>query len=342
MRNQVKVINVSALKIGYSNWLPRLEAVSSLRAIRGVNVTTELAGMVQTIYFKPGTTVKKNELLVQLNADNDIAQLNSLKANAELANLTYLRDKKQYAIHAVSKQTLDNDEANLKSLNAQVAQQAAIVAKKSIRAPFAGRLGIRKVNPGQYINPGDEVVTLQALDPIYVDFFLPQQNLAKLRIGQEVNLRSDAVPHRSFKGKITTINPLVDVATRNVQVEATIANPNNELFPGMFGHVEIIVGKSSRFLVVPQTAINFNPYGAIVYIVRNQDAQQGKTVLVAKQRFVTTGERRGEQIKILKGLKAGDVIVTSGQLKLKNGSLVAINNAITLPNHPDPQLKNNH
>ncbi|VEG90209.1 efflux RND transporter periplasmic adaptor subunit [Legionella spiritensis] len=343
MKSQERIISVSTMKVGYSSWTPETSASGSLRAIRGVNVTTELAGMVQTIHFKPGSSVRKNDLLVQLNADNEIARLHSLQANAALARTTYLRDKAQYAVRAVSKQTLDNDEANLKSYRAQVAEQAAIVAKKTIRAPFSGRLGINNVNPGQYVNPGDSVVMLQTLDPIYVDFFVPQQSIAKLQVGQVVVLTTDAFPGKSFRGKITTINPAADVGTRNIEVEATIANPDEALLPGMFGHVTIPTGKPSPFLTVPQTAISFNPYGNIVYIVRQSGkGKQGDPVLTVKQHFVMTGETRGEQIQILKGLKEKDEIVTSGQLKLKNDSRVAINNTIKLPDNPSPTLRDNH
>lgn len=343
LSNQVRIIPVSSMKVTSSDWEPTLKASVSMRAIRGVNVTTELSGMVQTIHFKPGSEAKENELLVQLNADSDIAQLNSLKANAELAKTTYLRDKAQFNIHAISKQVLDNDAANLKSLEAQVAQQAAIVNKKSIKAPFAGFLGINRVNPGQFLNPGDNVVTLQTLNPLYVDFFLPQQMLSQLKIGQKVVVTSDATPNKSFEGTITTIDPAVDINTRNVAVEATVTNPKNELMPGMFGNIEITLGRSSGFITIPQTAISFNPYGDLVYIIKKTGTEKnGTPILIANQHFVITGETRGEQIKVLKGLNIGDEIVTSGQLKLKNGARVSINNAIEPSNNPAPQLKNNH
>ncbi len=343
MSKQSKVIDVATMKVTQAPWEPKLLAAGSVRAVRGVNVTTQLAGMVQTIYFTPGARAKENELLVQLNADNDIAQLHALEANAQLAKITYVRDKAQYAIHAVSKQVVDNDEANWKSLKAQVIQQAAIVDKKSIRAPFSGKLGINNVNPGQFVNPGDKVVTLQTLDPIYIDFYMPQQVLAQLRVGQEVIATSDAYPDKAFRGKITTIDPVLDIGTRNVEVEATLANPDTKLMPGMFGTVEVTTGKPAQFITVPQTAISFNPYGDIVYIVRKSgEDKQGKPILIASQHFVITGDTRGEQIKIINGLKVGDEVVTSGQLKLKNGSQVAINNSIMPPNNPAPRLNNNH
>jgi len=339
--NAVPTISVSAMKVSSSEWQPVIKASSSLRAIRGVNVTTELAGMVRTIYFKPGATVNSGTLLVQLNADSDIAQLHALQASAALAVITYTRDKAQYAVHAVSKQTVDTDAANVKNLNAQVAQQVAIVNKKTIRAPFTGRLGINQVNPGQFLNPGDAIVTLQTLHPIYADFFVPQQALARLKVGQQVILTSDSFPGRNFYGKVTTINPAVDVNSRNVEVEATIANPKSELTPGMFATAEVYTGKAEPHLTLPMTAVSFNPYGEIVYIINQTGTdKKGQAIMTVMQSFVTTGETRGDQVAITRGIKAGDLVVTSGQLKLKNGSRVAINNSIVPSNNPAPNAPN--
>jgi membrane fusion protein (multidrug efflux system) len=343
LANQSPVQTVSAMSVPSSEWQSTLKSTGSLRAIRGVDVTTELAGMVQKIYFTPGAMVNAGTLLVQLNADVELGQLQSLQAQAALAKITYDRDKAQYAIRAVSKQTLDNDFQNLKSLLGQVAEQEGTVAKKAIRAPFTGKLGINNVNLGQYLNPGDKIVTLQTLDPIYADFYFPQQMISYLKVGQEVKMTSDAFPGKLFKGKITTIDPAFDTTTRNVEVEATIANSKYELNPGMFALVEVIVGQPREFLTLPQTAINFNSYGNIAYVVSQKGKDKnGKPVLMAKQVFVSTGETRGDQIKILKGLKKGDIVVTSGQLKLKNGSLVAINNSVVPSNHPAPITPNEH
>src|SRR5579885_1553482 len=198
---QAPAVTVSTMKVGYSDWTANQKAVGSLRAIVGVNVTTELAGMVQKIYFAPGATVKEGTVLVQLNADAEKGQLHALQAQSELAKITYRRDKAQFAVHAVSKQTVDTDEWNLKNLMGQVEQQAATVEKKTIRAPFNGRLGISYVNPGQYLNVGDKVATLQTLDPIYIDFYMPQQALAYLKLGQSVNVTSDTYPGQKFTGK---------------------------------------------------------------------------------------------------------------------------------------------
>jgi membrane fusion protein (multidrug efflux system) len=330
-------VSVSAMKVRYQEWLPQIKAVGSLRAVLGVNVTTELAGLVSTIYFKPGAVVNQGDLLVELNTSSDVALLHSLEAIAELAAITYNRDKAQYAVQAVSKQTLDTDYGTLKSDLAQVEQQKAIVNKKIIRAPFAGVLGISQVYPGQYLNVGNSVVTLQSLDPIWVDFFLPQQNLSRLAVGQEVTLVSDAHPGHSYAGRVSTINPLVDTNTRNVVVEATIRNPQRELFPGMYVTVELTAGELQKYLTLPQTAVSFNPYGELVFILKQTSKnKQGKPVYSAFQQFVKTGDVRGTQIAILSGIKEGDLVVTAGQLKLKNNSLVVINNSIVPVDLPAP------
>ncbi|CEG58544.1 RND family efflux transporter MFP subunit [Legionella fallonii LLAP-10] len=338
---QRPAVTVSTMKVEYSSWQSRLKSVASLRALLGVNVTTELAGMVTTIYYTPGQKVNKGDLLVQLNAGTEIGQLRSLQAQVELAKITFRRDQAQFNVHAVSKQTVDTDEWNLKNLQAQVAQQAATVDKKTIRAPFSGYLGINNANPGQYLNPGDTITVLQSLDPIYADFYLPQQALAQLKLGQVVNIETDTFPGKIFKGKITTIQPIVDTATRNVQVEATLDNPKLKLKPGMFAQAEVDVGDAKEYLTVPQSAISFNPYGDIVFVVKDSGTKDAKKqpVLVVKEVFVTVGDSRGDQVEILKGLQAGDIIVTSGQLKLKNGSSIVINNTIQPSNDAAPKVQ---
>lgn len=337
---QQPAVVVSTMKVDSSSWQPKLKSVGSLRAQVGVNVTTELGGMVQTIHFTPGDEVKKGDLLVQLNASSELGQLHSLQAQVELAKITYNRDKAQFNVHAVSKQVVDADEWNLKNLQAQVEQQAATVEKKTIRAPFSGHLGINNINPGQYLNVGDTITTLQALDPVYADFYLPQQALAKLKIGQTVTVFTDTFPDQTFNGKITTIQPAVDAATRNVQVEATIPNPQFKLKPGMFAQVEVDSAKPENYLTIPQSAVSFNPYGDIVFIVKDSGKKDSKNqpILIAEQVFVTVGDSRGDQLAILKGLKAGDTIVTSGQLKLNNGSTITVNNKIQPSNEASPKI----
>lgn len=336
-------VSVSTMTVKKDLWQVTLKAVGSLRAPVGVDVTTELAGMVQKIYFTPGATVQEGTVLVQLNADAEIGQLHALQAQTELAKITYERDKAQYAVHAVSKQTVDSDEWNLKNLQGLTAQQTATVQKKTLRAPFSGRLGISNVNPGQYLNVGDKVTNLQTLDPIFIDFYLPQQALAKLKNGQPVKVVTDTYTGKQFSGKITTIEPAVDTNTRNVVVEATLSNPNWLLAPGMFVSVEVIVGEPRSYLTLPQSAIVFNPYGEIAFIVHEKGKDdKGKPSYVVNQTFVTTGTTRGDQIQILSGLKEGDVVVTSGQLKLQNESHIVINNQIQPSNNPSPKLNEEH
>lgn len=333
-------VTVSTMKAVESLWQPTKNSVGSLRARTGVNVTTELAGMVQTIYFTPGAAVEKGTVLVQLNAGTELGQLHSLQAQVELAKITYQRDKAQYNAHAVSKQTVDTDEWTLKNLQAQVDQLAATAEKKTLRAPFSGQLGINNINPGQYLNVGDTVTTLQALDPIYADFYLPQQDLALLKNGQTVNVVTDTFPNKTFQGKITTIQPAVDVNTRNVEVEATISNPEFELKPGMFVRVEVDLEAKLYFVTLPQSAISFNPYGDIVYLVKDSGKKDAKNqpVLIVNQVFVTVGDMRGDQVAVLKGVKIGDIVVTSGQLKLKNGSRIVVNNQIQPSNEASPKI----
>lgn len=334
-------VTVSAMRVHYDEWQPKLKAVGSLRAVRGVDVTTELAGLVQTIAFTPGASAKTGDLLVQLNAGTDIAQLHALEAAAELAKITYQRDKAQYAIHAISKATLDADAADAKSKAAQVAAQSATVAKKTLRAPFDGRLGICAVNPGQYVNPGDKVVTLQMLNPIYADFHLPQQTLSQLKVGQTITLTTDTYPKSVFAGKISTIDPKVDPSTRNVAIEATLDNSKLQLLPGLFGNVEIITGKPIRYLTLPQTAISYNAYGDMVFLVKQTGkTKEGKPLLTVNQVFVVTGSTRGDQVAILSGLNEGDWVVTAGQMKLQNSSVVKINNTVLPSNDPNPHPVN--
>ncbi len=332
---------VSAMKAVYQSWQPKMQAAGTVRAVQGVDVTTEIQGLVRTIYFQPGATVKAGDLLLALNADADAAQLNALQAAADLSKITDQRDQAQYKIHAISKAKLDDDDADLKSKRAQVAQQAAIVAQKSIHAPFSGKLGVSAVNVGQYLTPGNKIVTLQALDPVYVDFYLPQQALVYLSKGQSVKLVTDTYPNETFTGDVTTIDPKIDPATRNVQIEATVQNTDKDhlLLPGMFVQAEVETGKPKSYITLPQTAITFNPYGEVAFIAHDTDKKEAKgtSIFTVTQLFISTGEKRGDQVAVLKGVKEGDLVVTSGGLKLKNGSQVVINNSVTPANdeHPD-------
>lgn len=338
----IQIVSVSTIKTEYQEWQSEVRSAGTLAPVMGVNVTTEIVGLVRELHFTPGMIVKKDDLLVSMNDDIETATLHSLQASAALAKTVYERDKAQYAIGGVSKATLDFDEADLKSKEAQVVAQAALVQKKKIVAPFEGRLGITSVRPGQFLNPGDNIVSLQALDPIYANFFLPQQRIKEIDVGQVIHLQMDSFPGEKFIGKISSIEPAVDVDTRNVKIQATLENPQKKLLPGMFGEVTVTLGKPQRFLTLPQTAVSFNPYGEMVYFITEskEKNKNGKPKLIANQVFVKTGEKRGDQVVILQGIKEGDTVVTSGQLKLKNGSQVAINNSVQPNNNPNPRVTN--
>jgi membrane fusion protein, multidrug efflux system len=333
LKNAAPPQTVTAVSAQSSDWQPEVSAVGSLRAVRGVDVTTEVTGLVRALRFKSGDEVQSGQVLVELNADTEIAQQHALEAAADLSSTVYERDKAQYEAQAISKAQLDADAADLKNRRAQAAAQAALVAKKTLRAPFAGRLGITTVNPGQYLNTGDKVVTLQAVDPVYVDFKLPQQQLSMIANGQTVNLTADAFPGVKFAGKITAIDPRVDSGTRNFQAEATIPNPERRLMPGMFARVAVLAGDVKHYLTLPQTSITYNPYGATVFLAQKKP---GGTDLIAQQSFVTLGPTRGDQVAVLKGVQEGDLVVTSGQLKLNNGTPLIINDSAQPANDPDP------
>jgi membrane fusion protein (multidrug efflux system) len=321
---------VSTAKAVTSAWQPTIEAIGSLRAVNGADLSLEVSGVVDAISFNSGDDVEQGALLLKLRSDDDAAKLESLQATAELNQITYDRDQKQFKLQAVSQATLDTDDANLKNAKAQVAEQQAVLDKKSLRAPFAGHLGIRAVDLGQYLGAGTVIVMLQALDPVFVDFFVPQQSMDQIRLDQTVTVKIDAYKDQSFTGKITAVNPRVDASSRNVQIRATLGNADHKLIPGMYATIDIATGAPKNYLTLPQTAITYNPYGDTVYIVdRKADGADGKPQLFARQSFVTTGATRGDQVAVLKGINDGDEVVTAGQLKLRNGSPILIDNSIT-------------
>lgn len=330
---------VSAMVIEEEEWQPTLNSVGNIRAFRGVDLSTELGGLVQNVPVKSGMDVQEGTLLIKLNDASDVAQLNSLKAMADLAKIINERDKQQLAIQAISKNVFDTSAADAKSKAAQVEQQAALVAKKNLKAPFSGRVGIVAINPGQYVNPGDKLLTLQTLDPIFVDFTLPQGTAGMIQVGQEIQMTTDAFKDAAFKGKITAVSPKVELNTRNMQIEAVVSNPDKKVLPGMFANVNINLGERVKYLTLPQTAVTYNPYGSTVFIARKTDRldKQGKPVLEAEQIFVTTGLTRGDQVAIIKGIEPGALVVTSGQLKLKNGTPLIINNSVQPANNPNPK-----
>jgi membrane fusion protein (multidrug efflux system) len=330
---------VSAAKAESSDWQPTIDAVGSLRAVRGADLSLEVPGVVEEILFQSGDEVQAGQILLRLRGEDEIAKLQSLEATAQLAQITYDRDVQLFKARAISQAVVDNDEANLRNFKAQVAQQKAIVDKKTLRAPFAGRLGLRQVDLGQFLSAGTVIATLQSLDPIFVDFLLPQQAVAQLAVGAKVEAKVDAFPDRMFTGKITAINPKIETASRNIQVRATLPNADQKLLPGMFATVQLETGAAQRLITLPQTAVSYNPYGSLVYLVddKGKDAD-GKPQLTARQVFVTTGATRGDQVAILKGVAEGDMVVTSGQIKLRNGVPVVVDNRVVPKNDPAPKI----
>jgi membrane fusion protein (multidrug efflux system) len=329
---------VSTTVAGFQEWQPQLEAVGSLRAVKGADLSLEVAGIVDQIAFQSGQDVDAGALLLQLRAEDDIARLHSLEANAKLAQITYDRDQKLVKTQVVSEATLDSDAAKLKDAQAQVTGQQAVINKKFIRAPFAGHLGIRAVDIGQYLGAGTMIVTLQALDPIYLDFYMPQQALDQVKVGQTVTAKVDTYPDQTFPGEISAINPKVDQNSRNVQIRATLKNADRKLLPGMFATVDIATTAPQRYVTLPQTAVAYNPYGSTVYVVddKGKDAK-GQPQLAARQTFVTTGATRGDQVAVLTGVKEGDTVVTAGQIKLHNGTPLIVNNTVQPSDDANPR-----
>jgi membrane fusion protein (multidrug efflux system) len=324
-----------------SSWQAHTQAVGSLRAVKGADLAAQASGVVDEISFESGNDVSKGAVLLRLRPNDDPAKLAQLEATATLYEQTLKRDQEQLAAQAISQATVDTDVANLKSAKAQVAAQQALIEEKVVRAPFAGRLGIRQVDEGQYLTGGTTVVTLQQLDPIYADFYLPQQELASIQRGQTVSAHIDAYPGVNFAGTITSINSKVDATSRNVQVRASFPNADKRLTPGMYATVEVDKGAARNLITLPQTAISYNPYGDVVYVVEKSAADdKGQTKLVVQQRFVRLGPTRGDQVAVESGVAAGDVVVTAGQMKLHNGSPVVVNNSVTPTDNPAPNPPN--
>ena len=333
---------VATVTAGMDNWQARQESVGSLRAINGADLALDIAGVVDQIHFNSGDQVKAGTVLMRLRPEDDTAKLAALQATERLAQITFERDQKQLKVQAIAQATLDIDEANLRSATAQVAQQQALIEKKILRAPFDGRLGIRAVDLGQYLAAGAMVVTLQQLDPIYADFYLPEQTLAALTLGQKVTLTVDAFPDRTFEGQLIAIEPKVDTASRNVLVRAKFANQDLKLVPGMYGKLAVEQGDAQQFVTLPSSAIAFNPYGATVFLVDDKGKdEKGQSKLVARQTFVTTGATRGDQVAILKGVNAGDVVVSAGQVKLRNGSILIVDNKVQPTGSANPTITDN-
>ena len=343
-------VAVSSANARMQAWSDDAEAVGTFVAVNGADVTTESGGVVRSIEFDAGQPVRAGAVLVRLNSANEEATLRSLEASAKLAKVQADRWRKLGADKLVSLDDVQSKVTAAATAQAQVDAQRALIEQKTIRAPFSGVLGIRKVNLGQFVSPGDAIVSLQQLDPIYLDFSLPEQRIGQLVEGSMVRATVDAMPGAVFDGKVTAIEPLVDPNTRNFKAQATVQNPDGKLRPGSFAHVGFALGGERQVVVIPQTAVSFNPYGNAVFViskVKRKDGEtdmQGKPLtgdkLIVTQRFVKTGATRGDLVAITDGLKPGEQVVTSGLLKLRNDAEVTINNKVQPSAEAQPQTAN--
>ena len=326
---------VTSAPVKEEDWAPILSAVGSVSAVQGAVLSTDLAGTVAEVKFESGAVAKKGDVLVRLDVSSEEGQLRTAEADLELARSDLERSRGLAARKVISKAEIDSAESKFKQKEGTVDNMRAMVGKKEVRAPFDGQLGIRQVNVGQMINAGQQVVALTALDPVYVDFALPQQELAKLSAGFEVRVHTDAVPGREFKGKLTAVNSMVDTVTRNVTLQATLENPDHALRPGTFAKVEVMLPEKHKALVVPGSAISYAPFGDSVFVIeKKNDPKTGKESQTIRQQFVRVGEARGDFVSINDGLKPNETIVSTGVFKLRNGMTVTINNELA----PKPQL----
>jgi membrane fusion protein (multidrug efflux system) len=316
--------------------------VGTLEAVQGVMVTAELKGKVENIAFEPGAKVLAGDLLVQQDISSETAQLRASEAAVKLAKITLERTRKLLTEKTVSQSEYDNADAQYKQAAAQADNIRATIAKKTIRAPFAGRLGIRLINLGQTLNEGDAIVSLQSFDPIFVNFSLPQQQLAKVRPGLTVRMTTDALPGRTIEGRITAINPAVDAATRNIEIQATAENPGEQLRPGMFVNVNVVLPTLEKVLPIPATAVLYAPYGDSVFVVEEKkNEKKGQPSLIVRQQFIRLGEKRGDFIAVASGLKEGETIVSTGVFKLRKGQSVVVNNSLAPEFKLMPKTKEN-
>ncbi len=316
--------SVSSAKVQAAEWQSSRAAIGTLVAVRAVTVGAELPGTVREVDFESGAAVKRGQVLIRLDTSTEQAQLEASEAEATLARINLDRARSLRQAGSNTPADLDAAEARAKQAEATVASLQATIAKKTIRAPFDGRVAIRQVELGQVVSPGTTIASLQSVHPIHADFWLPQQALADLRPGQRARLRTDIFPGASWEGQVTTVNPEVDVATRNVRVRATFANPDGRLRPGMFVNVEVLSPEKRPVLVIPATAVIYAPYGDSVFALEEQKDAAGKATLVARQRFVRLGERRGDLVAVVSGLSAGETVVGSGAFKLRNGAAVVV------------------
>jgi membrane fusion protein (multidrug efflux system) len=331
---------VTTIVATQEQWPATLSAIGTVAAVQGVTVSADLPGIVERIGFDSGSAVREGEVLALLDTRQEQAQLAAVEAQRDLARLNFDRMQGLLNERVISQSEFDRAIADQRQTEARVGEIRAAIARKTIRAPFSGVLGIRQVNLGQYLSGGDAVVNLQALNPIYVNFGVPQQTAGEMRVGRHVRITTGDLAGEEFSGRITAIDSVVDEATRNIQVQATTANPRGKLRPGMFVQAEAGLGASSAVVSLPASAISYAPYGNSVFVVADLKSPGGQNYRGVRQQFVKLGGARGDQIAITEGIKAGDEVVTSGVFKLRNGAAVQINNKVRPGNSPKPKPEN--
>ena len=324
-----------------TKWPSTLDVVGTVAAVHGVTVSADLPGTVDKIHFESGQFVQQGQILVELDTRQERAQLASMQAAQELAKVQYARSQKLVTEGVISRVDYDKAIADQKQSEANTAEIKAAIDRKTIRAPFSGVLGIRQANLGQYLAAGNPIVSLQSLNPIYVNFSVPQQDMPHVKIGQTVRVTADDLAGMTFTGRVNALDSVVDQATRNVQIQATLANPQGKLRAGMFTNVQVGVGASSTVFPLPASAISYAPFGDSVYIVSDMKGPEGQTYRGVRQQFVKVQGSRGDQVGVISGLHTGDEVVTSGVFKLRNGAAVAINNKVQPGNNPAPKPEDN-
>ena len=324
---------VSTAQVTRESWDRTVESVGSMRAVQGADLSTEESGVVTKILFENGAEVQEGDLLVELDTDTEQANLRSAEAEQQLARTVYERTRRLRENSTVPQSDLDAAESQLRKMTALVEQLKATIRKKQLNAPFSGRLGIREANLGQFVNQGDKIVSLQSLDPIYVDFLLPQQLLSQLVPGSELRVVTDVYPDKVFEGQLTAANSEIDPITRNIRLQGTLKNPGGLLRPGMFGRVMLSLGEAEEVTAIPVNSVITATYGDSVFVVEEKTGENGEKQLVANQRFIRTGRSEGDFVAVTEGLKPGETVVTAGAFKLRNGSVIEVNN--DMAPHPE-------
>ena len=331
---------VTTIVAAEAQWPATLNAIGTVAAVQGVAVSADLPGTVETIRFDSGHYVREGDVLALLDTRQERAQLAAAEAQRELARLNLERMQGLLNENVISRAEFDRAIADSRESEGRVGEIRVAIERKTIRAPFSGVLGIRHVNLGQYLSGGSALVTLQSMNPIYVNFGVPQQAVGQMRTGRTVRVTAGDLAGIEFSGRVTAIDSVADEATRNVQVQATLANPEGRLRPGMFVQTEVILGAGTASVALPASAISYAPYGDSVFIVTDLKDQHGRTYRGVRQQFVKLGPSRGDQVAVVSGVKAGDEVVTSGVFKLRNGAAVLVNNKVRPANSPAPKPEN--